>query len=95
MRRLALITIIGLMSSIGCRWNSAQSYQTQPFGQQQVAYQPGYEQTFPPQVQGPAPGQFGQKAGKFLGDMAGGFVRSAVGGAGFSAGRDLWNAIAN
>ena len=39
-------------------------------------------------------GQFGDRALGAIGNFAGGFARSVAGGAGFSAGRDLWNAIA-
>lgn len=98
MRNLTILIFLGLLPCFGCRFGGQQPYQAQPFGQQ--IHQPGYEQTFPPQqyVQQPAQpgfaaGPMGQRAGQFLGNAASGFVRSAVGGAGFTAGRDLWNAI--
>ena len=95
MRKLVLALIIGLAATLGCQTSNGPYGSTYPQGQPGLGYQPGYEQTFPPQVAGPAPGQFGKKTGQFLGDLAGGFFRSAVGGAGFTAGRDLWNTIVN
>ncbi len=96
-RRLFILLVILLSPCVGCQWaGQGQSYgPAQPFGQT-AAYQspvaaPGYQQTFPPG--GPPVQPFGQRAGQFVGNLAGGFVRSAVGGAGFTAGRDLWNSI--
>lgn len=99
MRILTLLTLITLLACSGCRWNGGQAAPIQPFGNgypAQSVYQPGYEQTFPPMQGGPvapAMGQFGRNAGQFVGNLASGFLRSAVGGAGFTAGRDLWNEI--
>ena len=101
MRKLTLLIALGLLPCFGCRNAGQQVFQPQPF--QQAIHQPGFEQTFPPQQAFPAqqvqPAAFGaglgQRAGQVLGGVASGFVRSAVGGAGFSAGSDLWNAIIN
>ncbi len=91
MHRLAILIVLALGTAMigGCQSHGS----PYPQAQQGYGYQPGYEQTFPQPVQSQAPGRFGSNAGRVLGDLAGGFVRSAVGGAGFTAGRDLWNSI--
>ena len=94
-RHFILFTLL-LSPCVGCQWaGQGQSYgPAQPFGQtaHSPVAAPGYQQTFPP---GGPPVQplLGQRAGQFVGNLAGGFLRSAVGGAGFTAGRDLWNEI--
>ena len=83
---------------MGCQLNGNQQFAAQPFGNVPHQAIPGYEQTFPPQVAGPAVGpvnNYGPRIGQFMGTLASGFFRSAVGGAGFTAGNDLWNAIIN
>ena len=92
-----LLALIFLLPCVGCQFGGQGHVPAQPFGQfsQSQVAAPGFEQTFPP---GSAPFQqqvtpFGQRAGQFMGSLATGFLRSTVGGAGFTAGRDLWNEI--
>ena len=96
MHKLTLMILLSLIPCCGCQLIGRQPFQSGPFGlgapqvvQQQI---PGYEQTFPPQ-QAPFQRPNVNRAGQFLGGLGAGFLRSAVGGAGFTAGRDLWNQI--
>jgi hypothetical protein len=94
MRSFTMFTTLCLLPCFGCQWNGTQR-SVQPFAGNTPVFQtaqPGQPQAFPQQAP-PPPIQFAHQAGQFIGDMATGFVRSAVGGAGFTAGRDLWNTI--
>lgn len=87
--RLQLVTALLFLSlAVGCQTTSP--YQ-QPY--------PGYLPTEygAPPMASPQPVGTNQMGGRVMGavgNFAGGFARSVAGGAGFSAGRDLWDAIA-
>jgi|GEM_PF-5717174 len=86
MRKLLTALAMLALLSIGCQ--TTPPYQSG--GYLPLQYNPQQGPVVP--AHGP---RLGARALNSAGNLAGGFVRSAVGGAGFTAGRDLWNAVVN
>ena len=84
-KHLSVLALLALLSA-GCQ--TTPPYQSGGYLPQQYNPQQG------PVVPAHGPG-LGGRAVNAAGNLAGGFFRSAVGGAGFTAGRDLWNTIVN
>ena len=94
MRIFVYVVMLCALSCAGCQ--SASPYQNGGYLPPQYAPQQYSNQQYMPQQAPAMPPQqpVGGRVMNAARDLAGGFARSAVGGAGFSAGRDLWNAIA-